>query len=60
VLERQHLIGYWPATCLAALTEHIDGGGRSLQGWLELAAARLVVEPFPIVNVNRPEDLRDL
>jgi molybdenum cofactor guanylyltransferase len=57
VFGQQHLVGYWPTLCCAALTSHISMGGRDLKGWIGKSAARTVIEPQPIVNVNLPSDI---
>ena len=56
-LERQYLIGYWPAECLDALTDQLLRNDFRVMAWLKTAGARLVSEPFAIGNINRPEDL---
>ncbi|MDO7842893.1 molybdenum cofactor guanylyltransferase [Sphingomonas immobilis] len=60
VLRDQHLIGYWPITCLGLLERHIEDGGRSLGSWIGRAGARQIDGAAAMVNVNTPDDLRTL
>lgn len=57
VFEEQYAIGFWPLACSGALAAYLDGGGRSIRGWIEEADARRVPEPGPMRNLNRPDDL---
>lgn len=56
------LCGFYRRSCLAVLTEYIDGGGRSFQGWL----AQNSVEELPLsdrallFNCNTPDDLKKI
>ena len=57
VLRHQHLVGYWPSRCGPSLTDHLDGGARSLRSWIERCSARFIDEPFMMSNINRLRDL---
>ncbi len=57
VFMQQHAIGYWPVSLGALLDDYIAEGRRRIDGWIDLAGARRVEEPFLMRNINRPEDM---
>jgi molybdopterin-guanine dinucleotide biosynthesis protein A len=57
VFTRQHAIGYWPMHLAELLDSYLADGHRRIDGWINLVGARRVEEPFPMRNINRPEDL---
>lgn len=58
VLERQHMIGYWPATLAHALDMHLAGEhDGSLRQWFAKTNPRRIPDPPGLRNINRPEDL---
>ena len=57
VFARQHAIGYWPAHLAPLLDQYLAEGHRRIDGWIDLAGAVRVEEPFAMRNINRAEDL---
>ncbi len=57
VFARQHAIGYWPARLAPLLDQYLTDGHRRIDGWIDLAGAVRVEEPFAMRNINRAEDL---
>lgn len=57
VLQRQYLLGWWPACEAGELTDWVTTGGRALHAWLDHRSVRRVVEPDGMININHPEDL---
>jgi molybdopterin-guanine dinucleotide biosynthesis protein A len=55
--ETQHLIGYWPVSCRAALTAYLSAGRRSVAGWIDVSGARSVAEPDFMQNANVPAEM---
>ncbi|MEM9086660.1 MAG: molybdenum cofactor guanylyltransferase [Pseudomonadota bacterium] len=59
VVESQPVVGLWPVAAQPDLSDFIEGGGRSLYGFVErIHARRIALEP-PLMNVNTPNDLKD-
>jgi molybdopterin-guanine dinucleotide biosynthesis protein A len=58
VFDKQHLIGWWPATLAPMLEHHVREGHRTLKGWIAQSGARRVKEPPGLINVNFADDLR--
>lgn len=57
VLEHQTLIGYWPVSCLASLSDQLATAELGVHAWLAHSSTRRVSEPFQITNINRPIDI---
>jgi len=54
----QPLCGLWRASLRPELQAYVDGGGRSVFGFLDRATVQWVdVDDAHLVNINRPEDL---
>ena len=56
------LCGFYRRSCLAVLTEYIDGGGRSFQGWLaQNSVGELPLSDRALLfNCNTPDDLKKI
>lgn len=61
-LDRQPLIGWWPAMLAPMLDTHLaEENSRSVRGFLDRVGGRLIDAPGPpLPNINRPEDLKSL
>ncbi len=58
IVENQPVVALWPVTALPALETFLGAGGRSLYRFADAIAARRVDLPAPLMNVNRPDDLK--
>nr|WP_234036287.1 molybdenum cofactor guanylyltransferase [Porphyrobacter sp. YT40] len=58
IVESQPVVGLWPVEAGAALAAFLASGGRSLYRFADHVAARRVELAAPLMNVNRPKDLR--
>jgi molybdopterin-guanine dinucleotide biosynthesis protein A len=58
IVESQPVVGLWPTGTAPVLEAFIASGGRSLYRFADHIGARRVEPPAPLMNVNRPEDLR--
>lgn len=59
IAESQPVIGLWPVSQAADLTEFLTDGGRALYGFADKVSARRIAIDPPLMNVNRPENLPD-
>jgi molybdopterin-guanine dinucleotide biosynthesis protein A len=59
IVASQPVVGLWPSDAVSSLEAFIAGDGRSLYRFADHIGARRVELPAPLMNVNRPEDLRD-
>lgn len=57
IVASQPVVGLWPVSITADLTEFLNGGGRALYGFADRIGARRVELTQSLLNVNRPEDL---
>lgn len=57
VFAEQHSIGYWPASLAGALDAYLAEGNRRIDGWIAVAGAKRIPEPFAMRNINRVEDM---
>ena len=57
VLAEQRLFGLWPSSLAAQLARHLEGGDRSLRGWIAASAARTIVTGLAFHNINQVTDL---
>ncbi len=58
IVESQPVVGLWPVATGPALEAFLIGGGRSLYRCADALGARRVDLPAPLMNVNRPDDLK--
>ncbi len=58
IAESQPVVGLWPVSLAADLSEFLEGGGRALYGFADAVGARRVAVEPALMNVNRLEDLR--
>jgi molybdopterin-guanine dinucleotide biosynthesis protein A len=58
IFESQPVVGLWPVSDWPALEAFLRGGGRSLYRCADHIGARRVELAAPLMNINRPEDLR--
>jgi molybdenum cofactor guanylyltransferase len=58
IVESQPVVGLWPIEAAPVLEAFLHGGGRSLYRFADHVGARRVELAAPLMNVNRPEDLR--
>lgn len=57
IVASQPVVGLWPVSLAADLSDFLEEGGRALYGFAEKVGARQVEIDPPLMNVNRPEDL---
>lgn len=58
IVESQPVVGLWPVEAAPVLAAFLESGSRSLYRFADHIGARRVELPSPLMNVNRPEDLR--
>lgn len=58
IVESQPVVGRWPVSVGPMLEDFLAQGGRSLYRFADHVGARRVELAAPLMNVNRPEDLR--
>jgi molybdopterin-guanine dinucleotide biosynthesis protein A len=58
IVASQPVVGQWPTSVRPMLEAFLAGGGRSLYRFADDVGARSLELPAPLMNVNRPEDLR--
>ncbi len=58
IAESQPVVGLWPVSVSADLGDFIESGGRALYGFADKVGARQIAVDPPLMNVNRPEDLK--
>lgn len=59
IVESQPVVGLWPVALAEMLDEYLASGGRALYGFAEEVGARRIAIDPPLLNINRPEDLKD-
>ena len=57
IVASQPVVGLWPVSVADDLARFLAAGGRALYEFADLAQARRVELPEPLLNVNRPGDL---
>ena len=58
IVADQPTVGWWPVHHAADLVEFVASGGRALYGFADVVDARRITLDPPLLNVNRPEDLK--